>query len=439
MKRIGNAIAFLLLLALVAYGAVYLYLWLRVRQDLNQFAAQIEPFATLDYGGISIGPTGTISVHDLTLAPSMLGLSMAQSQGGTMPLAGGVWLRVDRIDLRTPGLYYVLGGASEDLRRGKLPERLSLAFTGVRMDRDLAAMLRAMTPAKPPANGLACNFTSLIDMRDRAEVLVPAELVVDSELGLERRPDGAFLYFDIEQRGLSRLSLETTLDIDSLASVMVEQPAFKGFAVTYALDPLYLADAKRLCAQGSEIDEDAFTAALVEQSDSAYMNDLGVIPGPGLRKALASALAGAELRAEARPPSYIKPEYLSLYAPEQLPAVLGLRLSVDGSEVEDMSFAIERTALSRAPTPPRPPEAEAAPAQPARRPQPSGEIGFDQLAECLGCEVVISLNSGQQRRGTVDAVEAQVVHVKRRLHGGNMTVEIGRQEIQSIRALGAAR
>jgi len=449
VKLVGKAFVFLMVFALVVGGGTYVYLWLRVRHNLGLVAESIAPFASLDYRWVSIGPMGTIGVHDLTLTPGMLGMFMAQGHAfestmtseGTLGLStddssskdSDPWLKVDRVLVDTPGLDYVLGGGFDELGRGELPERLAIGFRGVRVDRSLVSGLRGMVPVPGPANGLACNFASLIEGRDRAETPLPAEVVMDLELGVERRPNGAFMTAEIEERGHSRASFEATLIADARLPLTSQEPKLEGFAVSYALDPDFLAEAMRLCAQGSAMDVEAFTAALVDQGDNAYMDDLGLIPGPGLRQALVSALQGAEIRAEARPPSFLKPEYLTLYAPEQLPAILGLQVSVGGTPVEDLSFSIER---------PRGPAAAAAPESapaPVRRSRPTGEIGFDQLAECLGCDVVISLKSGLTRSGIVDVVQPQVVHVKRLVHGGDVTVEIGRAEIRSIRILGSGR
>ena len=42
----------------------------------------------------------------------------------------------------------------------------------------------------------------------------------------------------------------------------------------------------------------AFETDLLEQTDQAYLQDLGIVPGADMRKAIAGVLRGAQLRME---------------------------------------------------------------------------------------------------------------------------------------------
>ena len=423
---------FLILVAIpiVGYALIYAYVWLQTKWDLDRLAKQIAPVADFRYGGIRVSPTGTIAVHDLIFAPQGLGDE----------------IRIDRAQVGTPGIEFILNGAAS-LRDGKLPKRLGLAFTGIRINPygplwQMIGNPDAGTEPRPE-NGLACDISGIATRAGVLESLTPDRIVMDLEERLERGTDTgtASVHVQMGERGFADLGLDLKLaNLPERFGRLAAIPTLSSLAARVSFDPEYTRKALALCAKESGLTESELLPRLLAQDDSAYLDDIGMIPGLGIRDLIRGLLTGKTVEAHIDMPAGFDPSSIQHYRPTDVPQLLNLRITLNGLPVTDLDFKTESKNRPVV-TPPESVTGAPSPAEPApsHRPPTPVDIAYADLARCLDCQVLIALRDGRERRGRVDGATNGIVYLKTQLQQGSMTTEIHQSDIAKIRLLGARR
>ncbi len=407
----------------IGYALIYGYVWIQTKWDLDRLAKELAPAVDFRYGSIGLSPTGTVSVSQLSFVPAGLGETIG----------------IDRVEVKTPGVDFILSG-SRSLREGKLPRRLGLAFTGIRIDTDgqLWEAIRRLGAENDrlPANGLACDIASIATMQGRLANLTPSQIVIDLEQLLEagQAPGTASLHLNLRQRDYGQVSLDLDFaDIPEPFTRFMDPPRLSALAAKLSLDPEYAREAQQYCAEASRMPADRFLDTLLAQDDRAYLKDIGLIPGPGLRTLLQGFLDGEAVEARLAVPPGLDLASIKLYKPADIPRLLSLQVAASGSPIADLSFKTELPVAAREPKP-----ATASPVSGAR---PSAaapaDISFADLERYLDSSVLITLRDGRERRGVVDQVGNGIVYLKSQLQTGSFTMEIRERDTAQIRLLGS--
>lgn len=419
---------------ILGYALVYAYIWFSTKSDLDRFAAQIAPVADFHYGRVTVGPTGSIAVRDLSLAP--------RQSGGT--------IRIDRVDLKTPGIDFLLTGA-RSLREGRVPRRLGLAFTGIRIDTDgplwwLVSQQIGLGEQRRPDSALACDISSIVRMQGVAASLLPSQVVIDLEYLFEKGadPGTALAHIRTRQRGISDVSLDLQGQVGDRLADLPTTASLDSAVLTATLDPEYARQAVLRCAEESHVPVEQFLPTLLAQDDQAYLRDIGMSPGPGIRGLLQGYLSGSAVEVRVTKPAGLDLASVKHYRPEDVPRLLNIQAALDGVAVTDLSFksAARVTAQpaqgsaqgSVTPSPQWGAPPSAAPG-PRSAPAPSDDIAVADLAHHSGQHVLITLRDGRERRGLVDRVQNGVVYVQQQIQQGSVTMEVREADIAKVRLL----
>ena len=395
-----------------AYGAV----WFQIRDGLNRLAVALEPNADFGYGSIHIGLSGTIAVSDLVF-------SLRQIEG---------IVRIDRAEVKTPGIDFILHGA-KSLNEGKIPQRLGLALTGIRIPSDGPLGERINTlggPDRPrPDNGLACGIATIALMEGALKSLRPTQIVTDAAALMESGVASGTptLQLQWRQHGYAALGVELSYrQVEGMLANLGNLAAVETVVATVTLDPTYVHDAQQLCADKSRLQSDEFLPKLLAQSDRAYLQDIGLIPGGGIRNLLQGLLGGDEVKAKIALPEGFALASLKKYRPEDIPRLLAMQMARNGTAVTDLSLT-----TTPAPELPKPDAVQ------PHRPQDDlpAELTFADLPRCLDCPVLITLRDGRERRGTIDRTANGLLYLKQVRREGTVVMEIGANEISRIRRL----
>lgn len=425
--KLKTLLLILLAVPTVGYALIYGYVWLQTKWDLDRLAKQIQPVADFRYGGVGISPAGTITVQDVSVSPR----------------ESGDRIRIDRVQVKTPGIEFILNGATS-LREGKLPKRLGLAFTGIQIN-PYGPLWQAINEPgadeQPrPENGLACNISGIATRAGVLESLTPNPILLDLEELLEpgTDPGTASIQVTVRERGFGDLHLDLTLTgLPERLGSLEGMPTLRSLLARASLDATYARKALQLCAQESGLTEDQVLPRLLAQDDSDYLDDIGMVPGLGIRDLIRGLLTGKTVEARIDMPAGLDPSSIQLYRPADVPQLLNMRVSLNGSSVTDLSFKTGPKSSSPA-APPK--AATAAPAAvataPSSRPATPVRLSFADLARCLDCRVAITLRDGRERRGTVDGAASGIVYLKTQLQQGSMIEEIREGETAKIRLLG---
>ncbi|WP_295440993.1 hypothetical protein [uncultured Thiodictyon sp.] len=413
----------LLLIAAIpiaAYGLAYGSVWFQTRASLNRFAEAIAPIADFGYGSLSIGPSGTIEVSDLTFAPREI-----QDV-----------IRIDRVAVRTPGIDFILHG-SQSLREGKIPQRLGLEFTGIRVAADgpiweqIGKLNGKDRP--PPDNGLACGIAGIVLMEGILKSLMPAQIVTSVEFLMQtgELPGTASIHLRWRQQGYGALAVELRYrQVGEMLASLRNTAALETVVVTASLDPLYAGQAQQICADNSRLPIDRFVSTLLAENDRAYLQDIGLIPGFGIRTLLQGFIGAEEVTVQITLPDGFELASVKKYRAEDVPQLLGMQVALNGSAITDLGFTT---------TPGPPPKPVPSDAQKSHQPGDDlpAELRFTDLPRCLGCPVLITLRDGHERRGIIDSTENGSLYLKQVRQDGTITMEISAKDVSKIRRLNA--
>lgn len=413
----------LLLIAAIpvtAYGLAYGSVWFQTRASLTRFAQAMAPIADFGYGSIQIGASGTIAVSDLTFAPKQI-----QDV-----------IRIARVAVKTPGIDFILHG-SKSLREGKIPRRLGLDVTGIRISSDgpLWEQISKLGGKDRPApdNELACGIAGIVRMEGALKSLMPQQIVTDVALLMETGalPGTATISLQWRQHRYGTLAIELHYrQVGELLTNLGNAATLETVVVTGSLDPQYVGEALQICADNSRLPIDRFLSTLLAQNERAYLQDIGLIPGSGMRTLLHGLLSGEDVKVQTTLPDGFEPASIERYRPEDIPQLLAMQIAVSGSAITDLGFTT---------TPSAPPKPVLTETQKSRQPGDDlpTELSFTDLPRCLGCPVLVKLRDGRERRGTIDSTAGGLLYLKQMRQEGTVILEINATEVSKIHRLNA--
>jgi hypothetical protein len=252
-------------------------------------------------------------------------------------------------------------------------------------------------------------------------------------------PGSASIHLTVRERGFADLGLKLELArLPERLGPVEAVPTLRSVTARLSWDADYARKALQLCAQQSGLTEDQILPRLLAQEDAAYVDDIGIVPGLGIRDLIRGLLTGKTVETRIDMPAGLDPSSIQLYRPADVPQLLNMRVTLNGSPVTDLSFKTGSKSASVA-TRPESGSATDSPAEGDSSPQQTTpvDISFADLARCLDCPVQITLRDGRERRGTVDGTGKGIVYLKTHLQQGSITTEVREGDTAKIQLLGS--
>jgi hypothetical protein len=418
MDRMRTLGLYLLVVLVAVYAGIKAYVYFSVQGELDALASRLRPFAQFSYDGIASGLQGSVAVEGVEI----------RSSGLPLPV------RIARVSLEGPGPGFLFDAAA-GFGVERIPSWMRLTLQGAELSdvRDLLpADLGSAAGGRPPP----CSLSGLLQ---RATAFQGERLPVVLDVTLEYRIDLleglGQLDFEYQLADGDALGIEVNVSrLSPPGSMLVGAlPRIDRIRVALRPDPERVRGLVRDCAGKDRLTAGAFLDSLLARAPEQLVEDLGFLPGPGLRAALRRGLARpGETVLELGPiddPMVLQPEVATL-TPEQLIERLGVVLEVNGEPVEDLSFA---TADS---VPVGSSRASASPGDAGRVPRRKRvrarmlDTPVAELKTYLGREARIFVdNRPRPHKGILSAVQQDQISVEQRLLGGKMTVHLPLKEV----------
>lgn len=290
------------------FGAKF-YVQYKATQDLDSVLTQVRPFVDVEYDAVVATLSGELRVEGVTL-------HMPQFDDA---------VTIESVGVQTPGFLFLLGFDKRDL---EFPERLGVAFEGIRVRADADFMrslddLRAaqaaveLTPAEQCAS--TAGFTPAMLKR-----LGYHEVVSDFTLSFRRDADRLVVAFGADVEDMYDVDVELTLEgiADPTAIVRGVRPMFVGGRLDYVDQSLNDRIMKH-CAEQQVTPEDVLAVQLREAHDLA--RQAGMELDELIIQPYTDFLLGKQrFTLTSQPPRPVDLTRLSLYKPSDVPNLLNL-------------------------------------------------------------------------------------------------------------------
>lgn len=439
MRKFMNIVMILLVAVVLIGGGAAGYVWYATKKQADAVVALARPLAHISYGGISVSPLGSVSIHQVRIAPN----------------TGPNTLTVGTIRLSAPDFLALLQTGWQ-VRRGRLPQALALSFRELelRPGTVTAAGSSQNTPAHPLDNlsALGCGPISAFGPSEWRDMGYQ-RLLGNLEIGyrINSLKNILELRLDSSARDMATTNLDFGLALSGAPRSFMELATT--FTPKLAKLNLALRDdglnqrRNTYCANKAGkpiLDYIADHVRLVDER----LRALGVVLGPGWLTAYQRYLTeGGVLALTATPPIPINPAELPDYAPADLIKLLGLRLNVNDTGVTDLSaswntaqlmstFGIQpQEQLQREYEAAAEKALIAAPARPTIAPKAYHPLPADQLSQHIGKIAKLRTTSGVQYRGQLHPAEDGLVRITLRQASGSATLSLRVAEITSAEVL----
>lgn len=336
MKRVRNIVIALALVVGLAYLGLKGYIYYQVKSNLDAAIASAAPVAEIRYGGIESSLTGSVSVTDLSVRAFGEEIHLADARIGT------------------PNVLVLLSTLSE-LRQGEAPEFLELRLTGLDVGLNGPLMNFAQAALQSQAPELPKSYPC-----GGKVVFGPAAW---RAMGYQRLSSDVFLRVDTD-KDARRVKVQSDWKTANMGAMSV-RAEFAGLAPSLQAPPdtsdtilrWFEVDYKdhsyykrwvQYCAKRDKTDPTSFIHAVVNADPTYYMYSWGIVPGSDLRRAYGEFLrVPKSVSVVAHPSVPVKLNLLDHYSPDDLMALLDVRVIVNGHGVESSKVSYEPELLQR--------------------------------------------------------------------------------------------
>lgn len=426
----------IVLAPLLLYGIVKLYLNYQLNDFMDTLAKRGRPFVSIKHGAVSTSLSGEASVHDVNIYIS-----------NTDDV-----VRIDQVTYNTPNIWYLL----RDLGRvdnNKTPMSLHLNLKGLRMD-----LYGNLTDKmEDTINSLNLDLTGVNKLCGGRLFMGPREyrdmgyeeIIIDGDIGydVDDITEEIAINMDLSFRDMGSYHLATVVSgfngSPFAASVPhPHKPKVGAFKISYT-DKSYAKRFVKYCSGLSKMSEAEFIAAEAAQSPAYFANLVGFVPGPGIRAAYKDLLSNpGKIEVTLEWPEAVEPENLHLYKPKDIPRLLNLAVLVNNKPVQDLSFSFydgktldvgrrftdmmgsdgkpKQTVVKKKPRQGRP---KYYPVTPSR------------LTKYVGEDVRLIVKGNTHRDGRLIKIKGNIAYVRKRLSGGNYTMQVSLNRIQTAEVL----
>jgi len=408
----------------VAYGGLKFYLHHRYATALDEAIRDASPFVEIRYKDLSTTLGGELRVEGITITPHVEYTDQ---------------FRIDAVRVVTSGLKDLLN-SGQNVERGEFPRSLRLVVEGLEvpldgftmgyLDEASEAINTRIAQYVPPG----CGDIQHIGPRYYPD-LGYDRMVADFSLGYEIDESRGVMEVDLHgaTRGMASVSLRTVMtgfgSPSVQAALMNGPPTPSLMEITYR-DKSYTTRVTEFCAARSELSVEAYIDKETRRDADYYAVTWGVIPSAGVLEAYRRFLKNPdEVRIVMDPGSAIDTTSLGAYRPEDLPALLGLVVYVNGEFVEDLGFRgpperlvrLRESMLRSGPV--RAEEQVVDGSEASTEPRPVRRyhtVRVRELSEHVGRRVRVHTTRGVVREGRLSGVKDGRIVAKTLTHGGSM-------------------
>lgn len=305
-----NLLVTAVVVAVGGYFGAKFYVQYKAAQDLDAVLAQLRPVADVQYEQVVATMSGELRAEGVTIRVPQFDDAVT----------------VESVGVQTPGFLFLLGFDKRDL---EIPERLGVAFDGIRVSADADFMhelddLRAaqagaaeLTPADKCAR--TSGFTPAMLKR-----LGYHEVVSDLTMSFRREADRLIVAFGADVEDMYDVDVEFTLAgvADPTTLVRGARPMFVGGRLDY-VDQSLNERIMKYCAEQQVTPEDVLAVQLREAHELA--REAGMELDELIIQPYTDFLLGKQrFTLTSQPPRPVDLTQLSLYKPSDVPNLLNL-------------------------------------------------------------------------------------------------------------------
>ena len=425
MQQLKVLGVYALILAAVIYAAIKAYIYFGVKGKLDDAIARAQPFAQISYSGISSSLDGSIEVDGIEV----------RSGQQTLPI------RIGSLQLQGTGIGFLLD-AAKGFGQNRIPSILQVDVRRLELP-DIQEMVPSVLP--PLKSGRRspvpdqCSLGGLL----RSAALMRSDsypLLLDLNIGYQMDLLARIgrLNFGYDVQGGESFTVDVNLSgmLQPSAMMMGAAPAVDRLSIRYKPNGEYLKKRVSDCAKKQGTSESIYVEGLLAQPAGRFVEELGFVPGNGLRQGIVRfLLKPVEILVVAGPID----EPLQLGS-GQIPAgrlvdFLNLEVSVNDERVSDLSFAVaadvEATGISDEDA-----AISAGQGKKVRRRARYMETPIDELGKYLGRPVQLLISGHDKpQSGILVAVRDSEVDVEKRMRQGRMSVHVPFDDIERIEVL----
>jgi hypothetical protein len=292
------------------FGAKY-YVQYKTAKDLDAMLVQVRPFVDIVYDDVVATMDGELRLEEVTIRMPQFDDSFT----------------IDSVGLQTPGFLFLLGF---DRRKLDIPERLGVAFRGIRSSTD-ADFLRAVEVLQAAQVEAAVDLTEADKCASSAGFtpgtlrrLGYTQVVADLSVSYRRDGDRLVMSLGTNVENMYDVDVEFALEgiQDPTAMVRGAKPLFVGGRIDY-VDRSLNDRIMKYCAEQQVTPEDVIAVQLRELHDLARQS--GMELDALIIQPYTDFLLGKQrFTLIAQPPKPVDLTRLSLYKPSDVPNLLNL-------------------------------------------------------------------------------------------------------------------
>jgi len=428
MKKV---LLFLFLVAAIV-GGIKGFIYYKVTTQLDDAIAVLSPFARISYSGVSSNLEGGVSVQGVKVKA----------------YGNGLELGIDEVVVKFPDIQTLMF-IGEELKKQKLPERMSLSLRHVRMDMQSLKpyMTMLQSQSQQPFQDyslLGCSELSKADPLVVLQQLGYSEL--DSSVKMGYRWDRASKNFTLnsEVRWHEMSGSEAVIELGQIAvlsaAAMMSEPELKRISISLE-DEGYNKRLVEHCAASQDISGDDFImlhmamlrAALAEQGVRLSENLFDVY-----RYYLNSE---GPLKLQMFPGSLQQLANLEMFNPSDIIALLGLEIHKGDEVLRDISFDWDevkfKEAMAELAPKPEPVATEKKASKPKQPPAPQADyvdVNVTTLDQQMNKMLRIKTSDNRRLEGVLKKVTDTRIFIDVPMGGGSATLPITIAGISLVKA-----
>jgi hypothetical protein len=425
MQQLKVLGVYALILAAVIYTAIKAYIYFGVKGNLDDAIARAQPFAQISYSGISSSLDGSIEVDGIEVKTDQQALP----------------IRIGSLQLQGTGIGFLFD-AAKGFGQGRIPSAMQASMRRLELPDIQEVVPSVLPPLKSGGRGPVPDQCSLGGML-RSAALMRSDsypLLLDLNIGYQMDLLARIgrLDFGYDVQGGESFTVDVKLSgmLQPGAVMMGAAPVVDRLRIRYKPNGEYLKKRVSDCAKKQETSESIYVEGLLAQPDGRFVEELGFVPGNGLRQGIVRfLLKPVEILVVAGPID----EPLQLGS-GQIPAgrlvdFLNLEVSLNGERVSDLSFAVaadvDATGTNSADA-----AISADQGNKVRSRARYIETPIDELGKYLGRPVRLLMSRHDNlQSGVLVAVQDSEVNVEKRMRQGRMSVHVPFEDIERIEVL----
>lgn len=433
MKKIFWGIVFV---SVALVGSFKGYLWFQVNKQLSEIKEQVAPFATLKYGWIYSTFDGEVGVRDIKITPFLF--------KGT--------ITVDELSLKVKDAAELFK-LNDKLAQRIPPDQLLIKTTNISfpLDGQFDELLTSLdggydatesTDQFNPFGVYSCGDTLTVEA-DELRAMGYNQFTVSSEIGYRFEPMTKTLTFeavaDSESMGRSELMVELGVSANDIYDVLGTQelPVINR-AIWRFNDGGYYRRLSFYCGKKTETERKRYVEQAAQEWD-ADLKDHGIVLNDSLVDAYRRyILDGGLLNVEVSPDRDIDYSSLSLFSANDIVSMLNLRITLNGTPLNDLSLEVDAQQFVNGASQSEPPlsisdSPSAEKAEPLAIAKHYQETELEVADTYLKRRALIELDSGKTVEGAIILVDEHIIEIEQVVTGGKVSYPLRKRNITSFK------